>query len=71
MVDHHQELLVQVGVGDGAQGPGPRGHLVSLDPVPVPMAHEHGVDVVDEVGDGELGVGGCQPVPAEVETEPW
>lgn len=66
MVDHHEELLVQVGADDGAQRPG-AGRLVPFDLVLVPVAQEHGVDVVDEVGDGKLGVGGGQPVPAEGE----
>lgn len=38
---------------------------MSLHPQFVPVAHEHGVDIVDEVGDGEHDVGARKPVPAQ------
>lgn len=36
---------------------------VPFDLVLVPVAEEHGIDVIDEVGDGKLCVGRGQPVP--------
>lgn len=62
VVEHHEEVLAQVGASGRPQGRG-RCHLVSLHPSPVPVTQEHGVDVVDEVGDSELGVRPRQPVP--------
>lgn len=66
VVQHHQELLVQIA---SRHGPGaPRGSgpgfipSVSFDLVFVPVTEEHGVDVVDEVGHCELRVSRGKPV---------
>lgn len=61
MVEHHEELLVQVATdhGPGAtQGSGrPVFPSVPFNLVFVPMAEEHGIDVVDEVRNRKLRVG--------------
>lgn len=64
VVQHHEELAAQVAgqrrahvLGDG------RGLLVPFHLQLVPVAHEHGVDVVHKVGNGEHDVGAGQPVP--------
>lgn len=67
MVEHHEELLVQVATDHGpgaAQGSGrPVFPSVPFNLVFVPMAEEHGIDVVDEVRNRKLRVGRGQPVP--------
>lgn len=60
MVEHHEELLLQVALGEGQCA---FGTLMSLHPVLVPVTKEHCVDVVDEVWYSEPCVGGRQPVP--------
>lgn len=66
MVEHHEELLVQVAArhSPGAVwGPGPSFiPSVPLDLVLVPVTEKHGVDVIDEVGHCKLCVGGGKPV---------
>lgn len=64
VVQHHEELATQVAgqrrahvLRDG------RGLLVALHLQLVPVAHEHGVDVVHKVGNGKHDVGAGQPVP--------
>lgn len=64
VVQHHEELAAQVAgqrrahvLGDG------RGLLVTFHLQLVPVAHEHGVDVVDKVGNGKHDVGAGEPVP--------
>lgn len=67
MVEHHEELLVQVAAHHGpgaAQGSGrPVFPSMPFNLVLVPVAEEHGVDVIDEVGHCKLRVGRGQPVP--------
>lgn len=63
VVQHHEELLVQVAAHHSpgaARGAGLPAMLFDL--VLVPVAEEHGVDVIDEVGHCKLRVGGGQPV---------
>lgn len=67
MVEYHEELLVQVATHHGpgaAQGSGrPVFPSMPFNLVLVPVAEEHGVDVIDEVGHCKLRVGRGQPVP--------
>jgi hypothetical protein len=67
MVEYHEELLVQVAAH---HCPGAAWGLacpiipsVPFNLVLVPVAEEHGVDVIDEVGNSKLCVGRGQPVP--------
>lgn len=66
VVEHHEELLVQVASRHSpgaARGSGPPFvPSVPLDLVLVPVTEEHGVDVVDEVGHCKLCVGRGKPV---------
>lgn len=68
MVEHHEELLVQVathhspGAARGSRTPFIPS--MTLDLMFVPMTEEHGIDVVDEVWHCELRVGRGEPVPA-------
>ena len=66
MVEHHEELLVQVTTchrPGAARGSGAAFvPSVPLDLVLVPVTQEHGIDVIDEVGHCKLCVGGRQPV---------
>ncbi|EPQ17517.1 hypothetical protein D623_10014448 [Myotis brandtii] len=66
VVQHHEELLVQVAARHGPGAAGGPGLAfvpsVPLDLVLVPVAEKHGIDVVDEVGHCELCVGGGKPV---------
>lgn len=66
MVEHHEELLVQVASRHSpgaAWGSGPPFVTsVPLDLVLVPVTEEHGVDVIDEVGHCKLRVGRGKPV---------
>lgn len=64
VVQHHEELAAQVAAQRRAHVPGDgRGLLVPFHLQLVPVAHEHGVDVVHKVGDGEHDVAAGQPVP--------
>lgn len=64
MVQHHEELAAQVADQCGAHVLGCcRGLLVPFDPELVPIAHEHCVDVIDEVGDSEHDIRAGKPVP--------
>lgn len=61
----HEELAAQVASQRRAHVLGRRrGLLVPFDPQLVPVAHEHCVDVVHEVGDSEHDVTAGEPVPA-------
>lgn len=66
-MEHHEELLVQVAAYHGpgaAQGSGrPVFPSVPFNLVLVPVAEEHGIDVIDEVGNCKLCIGRGQPVP--------
>lgn len=65
MVEHHEELLVQVAAchsPGAARGFGSRFISVPLDLVLVPVTEEHGVDVIDEVGHCKLRVSRGKPV---------
>lgn len=67
MVQHHEELATQVAGQRRAHVLGcRRGLLVPFDPELVPVAHEHGVDVVHKVGNGEHDVTAREPVPGNV-----
>lgn len=67
-MEDHEELPAEVAEERRAHVLG-RGRrlLVTLDPQLVPVAHEHGVDVVNEVGHGEQDVAAGQPVPGQEE----
>lgn len=66
MVQHHEELATQVACQCWAHVLGCcRGLLVSFDPQFVPVAHEHCVDVVHEVGNSEQDVRASQPMPVQ------
>lgn len=67
-MQHHEELATQVAGQRRAHVLGcRRGLLVPFDLQLVPVAHEHCVDVVDEVGNGEHDVRAGQPMPVERE----
>ena len=40
-----------------------RGLLMPFDPELVPVAHEHGIDVIHEVGNSKHDVSASQPMP--------
>jgi len=62
-MEDHEELPPKVAAEGGAHVLGrSRRLLVTLDTQLVPVAHEHGVDVVHEVGHGEQDVAAGQPV---------
>lgn len=64
VVQHHQELATQVADQRRAHVLGnSRGLLVPFHLQLVPVAHEHGVDVVHEVGNSKHDVAAGQPVP--------
>lgn len=62
MMEHHEELLVQVAAHHSPGAAQCSGALVvssmPFDLVLVPVAEEHGIDVIDEVGHCKLCVGG-------------
>ena len=64
VMQDHEELPPEVAEERCAHVFG-RGHrlLVTLDPQLVPVAHEHGVDVVHKVGHSEQDIAAGQPVP--------
>lgn len=65
MMKHHEKLSPQVAAND-------RAHfwcilLMTFDLHLVPVAQEHGVDVIDKVRNRKQDVGASQPVPADTE----
>ncbi len=65
MVQHHEELATQVAGQCRAHVLGCCcGLLVPFDLELVPVAHEHCVDVIHEVGNSKHDVSASQPVPA-------
>lgn len=70
MVQHHEELAPQVAGKCRAHVPGCcRGLLVPFDLELVPVAHEHRVDVIHEVGNGKHDVCASQPMPVRREAD--
>lgn len=64
VVQHHEELATQVAGQRRAHVLGyGRGLLVPFHLQLVPVAHEHCVDVIHEVGNGKHDVGASQPMP--------
>lgn len=61
----HEELPAQVSAHRRGLGSGAVVHLVTFDLQLVPVAQEHGVDVVHEIRHGEQDVGAGQPMPEE------
>lgn len=66
VVQHHEELATQVAGQCCAHVLGRcRRLLVPFDPQLVPVAHEHCVDVIHEVGNSKHDVSASQPVPVQ------
>ena len=66
VVEHHEELLVQVASRHGPDAPRGSGPpfvpSMPLDLVLVPVTEEHGIDVIDEVGHSKLRISRGKPV---------
>lgn len=66
VVQHHEELATQVAGHRCAHVLGRcRGLLVPFDPELVPVAHEHCVDVIHEIGNCKHDVSARQPMPVK------
>lgn len=64
MVQHHEELATQIAGQYWAHVLGySRGLLVPFNLELVPVAHEHCVDVIHEVGNSKHDVSASQPMP--------
>lgn len=63
MMQDHEELSAEVAAQGHRLGLGPVIHLVTFDLKLVPVAQEHGIYIVHEVGHSKQDVGAGQPVP--------